>query len=278
MQAQRFEHKYLVDEETSLKIRSFVQCYLQLDEYGEGKPNLSYTVHSLYLDSPDLLLARETINGNKNRYKLRIRFYNNNPDTPVFFEIKRRVNNCIKKQRGGVRHDAVKWLLAGHYPEYAHLISKEPKQLVALQTFCNLAQQIHAVPQIHIAYLREAYVHPTNNSVRVTLDREVRADYEPTAQMSTEMKAPVYPFGKDVILELKFTNHFPNWFGDLVRHFGCMQCGAAKYVEGAEDLGFIQMKHRSAMLNGLPPMPGPDATTIVLPKDPNLGSLTRAAQ
>lgn len=265
MQAQRFEHKYLVDEDTALKIRDFVQSQLALDEFGEGQPNFSYPVHSLYLDSDDLVLARETINGNKNRFKLRIRFYNNNPDTPVFFEIKRRMNNCILKKRGGVRPDAVEWLLAGHLPDFPHLVSKDPKQLMALQDFCLKVQQIHARPQVHIAYLREAYVHPTNNSVRVTLDRDVRASYEPTSRLSTELVNPARPFGKEVILELKFTNHYPNWFGDLVRAFGCMQCGAAKYVEGAEDLGFIKM-HKSASSQSeetgmeIPP------PTIVLPK------------
>lgn len=279
MQAQRFEQKYLVDEETALKIRDFVQTHLELDEYGEGKPNFSYPVHSLYLDSPDLRLARETINGNKNRFKLRVRFYNNNPDTPVFFEIKARLNNIIQKQRGGVRHDAVQWLLNGHLPEYAHLISKDPRQLIALQNFCTKVQQIHAAPQVHIAYLREAYVHPTNNAVRVTLDREVRAEYEPTARLSTEMENPVRPFGKDVILELKFTNHFPNWFRDLVQNFGCMQCGAAKYVEGAEGLGFMQqLKARRNTEFGMPPVDANlGTTTIMLPKETNLGSLTRAA-
>lgn len=279
MQAQRFEHKYLVDEETALKIRDFVQTYLEVDEFGEGKPNFSYPVHSLYLDNDDLRLARETINGNKNRFKLRIRFYNNNPDTPVFFEIKRRVNSCILKQRGGVRQDAVDFLLAGHIPEYSHLVSKDPKQLVALQRFCELTQQIGAKPKVHIAYLREAYVHPTNNSVRVTLDRAVCADYEPTARLSTEMKKPVFPFGRDVILELKFTNHFPNWFRELVHVFGCMQCGAAKYVEGAENLGFLDGRSGTFGLEELPPELGiSNLSTIVLPKSTDLGTLSSTAK
>ena len=280
MQSQRFEHKYLVDEVTALKIRDFVRCYLELDEFGDGKPNFSYPVHSLYLDSNDLRLARETINGNKNRFKLRIRFYNNNPDTPVFFEIKRRVNSCILKQRGGVRHDAVEWLLAGHVPDPSHLVSKDPRQLMALQRFCELAQMVHATPQVHIAYLREAYVHPTNNSVRVTLDRAVAADYEPTARLSTELKKPVYPFGKDVILELKFTNHFPNWFRELVHVFGCMQCGAAKYVEGAEDLGFIKINTHEPPEWAAPPSSGESESEdprIVLPKPPDLGTLSSTA-
>ena len=46
------------------------------------------------------------------------------------------------------------------------------------------------------------------------------------------MDNPVIVFGKEVVLELKFTDRFPEWFKQLVRVFGLMQCGAAKYVDG----------------------------------------------
>jgi hypothetical protein len=237
MQASRFEQKYIITEEVALQIRDFVRSYLELDENGVGKPNYSYPVHSLYLDSDDLKLYWSTINGDKNRFKLRLRFYNNNPDTPVFFEIKKRMNNCIMKQRGGVRRDAVDWLLAGHIPEQAHMVSKDPKHLIALQNFCRLMQQIHARPKAHIGYLREAYVPHDDNSARLTMDREVRAEPELTARLSTKMEQPVLVWGKDVVLELKFTNRFPDWFRDLVRVFGLRQCGAAKFVDGVATLG-----------------------------------------
>src|SRR5258706_15464149 len=138
LQASRWEQKYMISEEVALQIREFVRSYLELDENGVGKPNYSYPVHSLYLDSDELRFYWNTINGDKNRFKLRLRFYNDNADTPVFFEIKRRMNNCILKQRGAVRRDSVDWLLVGHIPESSHLVSKDPKHLVALQNFCHL--------------------------------------------------------------------------------------------------------------------------------------------
>src|SRR5215204_5890669 len=139
MQKQRFELKYLINEETALLVRDYVRSYLDFDEYSVGKPDFSYPVHSLYLDSDDLKLYWETINGNKNRYKLRLRYYSTNPDAPVFFEIKRRANNCIMKQRGGVRQDCVALLLRGQLPQQEHLVSKNPSHLMALQNFCQLA-------------------------------------------------------------------------------------------------------------------------------------------
>ena len=51
LQAQRFELKYLIPDELTPRIRSFVQSYLELDEFAAGPPDYSYNVYSIYLDS-----------------------------------------------------------------------------------------------------------------------------------------------------------------------------------------------------------------------------------
>jgi hypothetical protein len=237
MQLQRFELKYIIKEEVALAVRSFVSSYLEIDEYGATRPNLSYSVHSLYLDSDLLTLYWNTINGNKNRYKLRLRFYENRPNAPVYFEIKRRMNDAILKQRGAVHREAVDWILAGHIPEPTHMASSETKHLVAIQRFSQLMIENHAKPKAHVYYLREAWISPHNNSVRVTMDRDVHCAPEPTASLRAEMDNPVIVFGKNVVLELKFTGRFPTWFGELVRIFGLAQCSAAKYADGIALLG-----------------------------------------
>src|SRR5512132_1456784 len=94
-QLQRFELKYLVSEPIARAMRQFVRCYLRPDEFAAESPDFSYAVHSLYLDSPDLCLYGATNGGERNRFKLRVRFYDDGPDAPVFFEIKRRCNESI---------------------------------------------------------------------------------------------------------------------------------------------------------------------------------------
>jgi len=241
MQQSRFELKYLINEDMALKVRDFVRSYIDFDEYSVGKPNFSYPVHSVYLDSDDLKLYWETINGNKNRYKLRLRYYDTNAKSPVFFEIKRRMNNCILKQRGGVRQEFVSYLLSGHLPREEHLLSKAPKQMIALQRFSELMARLHAKPKVHIFYMREAYV-SADAQVRVTIDRSVFGEENLSTSITTDMKSPVRAFDNFVILELKFTNRFPNWFRDLVRMAGVMQCGAAKYVESIQGLGATRVQ------------------------------------
>ena len=230
MQHSRYELKYLISEEVAEKVRDFVRCYIALDEYGVGRPNYSYDVHSLYLDSDNLEIYWRTVNGDKNRFKLRLRYYSDNPKSPVFFEIKRRMKDVILKQRCGVKHEAVPVLLAGQLPEESYLLSKDPSNLVAIQRFQSLMMDLNAKPKSHIYYLREAYV-ADNDEVRVTMDRNVFSEPNLNPSIKVKMKKPVHSYVGFVILELKFTDRFPDWFKELVRVFGLIQCGAAKYVE-----------------------------------------------
>lgn len=245
LQLQRLELKYIISEEKALAIRDFVQAYLELDEYSANKPNNSYRIHSLYLDSDELTTYWETINGNKNRFKLRLRYYDDQSSSPVFFEIKRRMNEAILKQRGGVRRQAVDWLLAGHLPEPSHVLSDNPKQLVALQRFSLLMQRINASPKAHVTYFREAWVSTRDNSIRVTMDRNVYCSPQFAATLGTNMASPVKPFGHRVILELKFTGRYPNWFRDLTEKFSLVRGAAAKYADGVALIGAEQFTRRS---------------------------------
>ena len=239
LQLQRFELKYLIDEATALTVRDFVSSHLELDEFSVGRPNFSYPVHSLYFDSDDLRLYQSTINSEKNRYKLRLRYYSDAPEAPVFFEIKRRVDSAILKQRGAVRREAVPGVLADGMPRREQLLSKDAKHLFALQRFCELAQRLNAKPKVHVGYLREAWLPPDDNSVRVTMDRQVRDDPEPTLRLSTGMRSPVRVFGDSVVLEIKFTGRFPVWLTDMVRTLNLRQSSAAKYVDGICRMGDV---------------------------------------
>lgn len=235
MQEQRFELKYWLPETRAVQVREFVQQYLALDPFGVGRPHLSYPVHSLYLDSPGLDTYRHTLNGNKNRYKLRLRYYDDRPHSPVFFEIKRRMNNVILKERGGVRKEFVPHLLAGHWAEPAHLLAPDSgTDLRATQHFQELMLSLQARPKMHVAYLREAYENEGDTSVRVTMDRVVLVKQNPTPELRVESVEPVCVFGPTVILELKFTDRFPGWFNTLVQRFDCTLSGAAKYAGGVE--------------------------------------------
>lgn len=250
MQLQRWELKYVVPEATALRIRDCVGSYLELDEFGMSQPDLSYSVHSLYLDSVDLRIYWGTINGNKNRYKLRLRFYDDQPQAPIFFEIKRRMNDAILKQRGGVKRESVEAILGGSSPGWEDLSSVEAKSLSAVKNFVKLMLHDDATPRAHVCYRREAWICSTDSSVRVTFDRQVRCAPEFTTRLTAELDHPVEVFGNLVVLELKFTGRFPAWFNHLVQRFGLKQGSAAKYADGVALRGEHYFTHQHAAMLG----------------------------
>src|SRR5687767_14413648 len=96
---QRFECKYLVTEAVAQSVRQFIAPMVQPDEHARRRPGCTYPIVSLYLDSPRFTLGRETLEGQSNRFKLRVRAYDEDPAGRLFLEIKRRRNLIVQKLR-----------------------------------------------------------------------------------------------------------------------------------------------------------------------------------
>ncbi|MBI5766725.1 MAG: polyphosphate polymerase domain-containing protein [Verrucomicrobia bacterium] len=245
LQTQRFELKYRVDEATAIALRRFVRPFLVPDDFGANRDIPWYPVHSLYLDTATLSLCHATLNGDRNRFKLRARYYDDAPASPVYLEIKRRVDRCIHKQRALVRRECVAPLLAGAWPTVHHLACPEDdrrarpdaRQLAALRTFCDLMRRLRATPRAHVAYEREAWVSPGHNAVRITFDRAIRCEPLTELHLDTAFRAPAPVFPATVILEIKFTDRYPTWVAGMIRAFGLQQRSAAKYVDGLAACG-----------------------------------------
>ncbi len=233
-QKQRFELKYILDEGRTSGIRDFLRPYLELDTYGALQPDRSYSVHSLYLDSPDLALHQSTINGDRNRFKLRVRYYESDPEKPVYFEIKRREDNTILKERCPIRRNSANEILEGRLPSRVDLAyDGTPAEECALHNFCRQVNTLRARPVAHVRYRREAWHGLGDTRIRVTMDRQVRSCPETSTSLQTQLSdKAVSVFGNAVVLELKFSNRFPPWMAEMVRVFGLRPCSAAKYVDG----------------------------------------------
>jgi len=224
--------KYLVEESIAGRIRDFVAGYLELDDYGVGKPNISYPVHSLYLDSDDLHTHQASVNGTKKPLQTAVALLRRQARLARVFEVKGRVDNCILKRRCGVRRDAVAPLLNGQWPAPEQFFTNEPRHFAALERFLLLMNSINARPKAHNAYLREAWVSLHDNSVRVTFDRSIRLEPHFNLSAAVPMREPIFVYSPVVILELKFTDRFPNWFNELVQRFNLMRSSAQKYSGG----------------------------------------------
>ena len=242
LQPSRFEFKYIIDEQCAADVRDFVQSYLEPDEFADPDQGNSYRISSLYLDNSELFLYNQTVVGEKNRFKLRIRFYDNNPDGPAFLEIKRRVTDVILKQRARVTREGVFHLLGGDGPDQSWLMGHngDARAGKALLNFCNLSDSLGAAGSIYVSYRREAYVLPQSNSIRVTFDRQLLSSpYEQGTSLllPTQGASPEVGNGDKVILELKFTDRFPEWMGELVQAFNLHRTSVPKYVHCIDTMG-----------------------------------------
>jgi SPX domain protein involved in polyphosphate accumulation len=165
----RHELKYHISESKAEAIAQFVKPYVQVDRYCKLQRSGDYPIVSLYLDSEDMQLCRESLRGHKNRYNLRLRTYTDEPDSPRFFEIKRRINTIIVKSRARVMDRDVPTLLEG-LPLPPQNYTADMKTINQFQSYMN---DIKARPAVLVRYMRQAYEGDSQNRVRVTFDRKL---------------------------------------------------------------------------------------------------------
>jgi len=242
----RNEMKYLISESKAQAIAQFIKPYIQLDRYCKLQRGDAYPIVSLYLDSENLLLARESMTGQKNRFKLRIRGYTDDPDYPRFFEIKRRMNTIIIKNRTRVMHPDTATVLAGlSLPRRDYSVNEE-----TLKQFQFYMKSINAQPTILVRYMRQAFEGTSENRVRVTLDRELcyKVTKEPEIKINGRgWQHHSYTLSR-VILEVKFTDRYPAWLNRMVKYFDLRQESISKYATSilqSRMLGFCAPQLRS---------------------------------
>ena len=239
----RFEFKYLIEEPRAVAIADFVSGYMRPSAHNGSGPIRGHPVISLYLDSPDFFLFRQSYTGHKNRMKLRIRFYDDDWQRPAFLEIKRRVADVICKDRAMISREGVRQILLGGWPErpywadHSHLAKGKRRQDVN-EDFWGFANTIRARGALYVSYYREIYEAPGDEELRVTIDRYVHGSfYDGSGRLQVPRRGwrpylPPYmaPFPKDaVILELKFDNQAPRWMSELTRLFNLRQLPVCKY-------------------------------------------------
>ena len=233
---QRFEYKYLISEAQAQFVRALAMAHLVPDSHADRAHGNSYPVYSLYLDSWGLALYHSSRGGAKNRFKLRVRYYDDRPDTPAFLEVKARKSDIIQKLRAPVWKASISDLLGTFCMGLDHLFGASPAGVGALGRFCELGLALEACPMALVRYDREAYVDPTGGPLRVTLDRDVTCLASEGACLATHEAGWMALRNRWVVLEIKFTDTFPLWAGEMVRALELKRTSVAKYVQSVAAL------------------------------------------
>jgi SPX domain protein involved in polyphosphate accumulation len=228
----RFELKYLLPRERAAILCDEALLYMEPDAHGLGRP---YVITSLYYDTPDLRCYWEKVDGLKCRRKLRIRHYENaaglQPDTPVFVEIKQRLNRTTQKRRAKLPYSGAVALCRGEDIEHD---ASQARFIHEVRAFVG---SLRLEPASITSYYRRALVGTIHDpGLRITFDTDIR--YR-SADLSLESRNPglhmVPP--EQVVVEIKANDHIPRWVTALVGAHNAQVVRISKYCQSVEVAG-----------------------------------------
>ena len=195
-------------EAAALRVR--LRAVMQRDPY--ARPDGTYDIHSIYLDTPTRTALNEKQVGMPVRHKYRIRYYN---DNRFFFRLERKskVGQLCDKVGCTLTRPEIDRLMAGDIlwmPACDRPLVRE----LYLKMRTELMQ-----PSVQVHYNREAYVYGPGN-VRVTLDSDIRTGLWDTDFLSPNQPRPRTQSDDFVLLEVKFDSYLP----EIIRDITCCQC------------------------------------------------------
>ncbi len=229
----RFEFKYLVSEKYQSFIREDLLPFMQWDSYARKKRDKKYLVNSLYFDSYDFKSFWEKIAGIKDRFKLRLRTYRLNKFSDreeIFFEIKRKRNATIIKDRGLFKYSDCQLLLKTQDINTL-LKSKKVKKRNILKDFLRLKTKFRMTPKIKVVYEREPFEGIYYQNLRITFDSNLQAclanNFSSTNCYRKLLK-------NHFVLEVKYRGILPYWFHQIIQRYELQRISFSKYAQAIE--------------------------------------------
>lgn len=236
----RFELKYVADRRLVEAFRQELPGKLDRDPHGVDG---FYPIWSTYYDSPDLRFYWEKIDGEKFRRKLRIRHYGTpeelTGETPVFVEIKQRVNRVTQKRRVRLPYEDALQLCAGHPPA-----SVDPQDAAVLEEIETMVRQNMLRPITVVGYVREAFFGRDEDSgLRVTIDSRIRGrDRDLDLRWHGENRYIIPPHLS--VVEMKVNERVPYWLTELIARHNISLIRVSKYCQSVERFGLAPRSRR----------------------------------
>ncbi len=232
----RFELKYLVTLQQAERFKRDLRAYLTPDHNGD--PRGAYNLASLYYDGPDYRFYWEKVDGIKFRRKLRIRRYEANgplaPESPVFVEIKQRVDRVTQKRRVQLPYrEALRLCNGRELPEH------DSRDQAVIEELAAMIWQYNLRPASLIRYRREAWVGSEYDiGLRVTFDTELHyyaSLLDPAAVRldSPYTKRSLFP-PEWIVIEIKVNERIPYWLTELVAAHNLSLTRLSKYCRSID--------------------------------------------
>ena len=231
----RVEKKYLITETQYELLFQRIGMHLEPDEYGRS------TVMSLYLDTPDHRIIRNSLEAVDYKEKLRMRSYGTaKADSTVFLELKKKIGGVVYKRRAAMTlAEAERYLHTGIKPFESQIMSE-----------IDWAMRLYGRPKgaMMIACEREAWFDEEHPDLRLTFDRNIRC--RETDLRLDRGSAGISLLPKDaVLLEIKTAGAMPLWLANALDTGEILPGSFSKYG-AAYTRTLDEKKHSFSMIEG----------------------------
>lgn len=219
---QRYEFKYLIDTHQLQVILAAMETYMVPDEYSHS------SIRNLYLDTPDYLLIRRSLEKPVYKEKLRLRSYGRaGREAPVFVELKKKYRSVVYKRRISMPQSRAMDCVGGIRPWPETQIGSE---LAYTMDFYNELR-----PAVFLSYERDSFHGEEDKDFRITFDRDIRYRQEELTLDSEPWGVPILPRGQ-VLMELKVSDGLPLWMAHLLSEQRIFKTSYSKYGTAYQDI------------------------------------------
>lgn len=238
----RFELKYLITLQQAEQLKTTLGKFMSPDIHGHN--NGHYTLTSLYYDSQALRCFWEKESGIKFRRKLRIRRYETGEplmaDTPVFVEIKQRVDRVTQKRRAILPYsNALQLCNDRQIPEHA------PEDKDTIEEIFVFLWQYNLAPTTIVRYDRQAFIGSEYDiGLRVTFDTSLSFQAHPLHLHESNRALPMLPANL-AVMEIKVNERIPHWLTEMISANNLQLVRVSKYcrsIESAQEMQSLRWR------------------------------------
>ena len=217
----RYELKFLLTEKQAEVLKYRLSLIME-KEMNTLNPAGEYYIRSLYYDDIYNTAYYEKLNGDFEREKYRIRYYNDD-DCFITLELKGKKGDLSYKKRDIISKEEYYLINSGEYDK----IKLNDRKV--LEDFINTIKRKNIKPAIIVDYQRIAYIYPYED-VRITFDENImsgRYDYD---LFSEDICLHRVLDRNMVILEVKYNNRLPSILNDVIKTVPMIRIAVSKFA------------------------------------------------
>lgn len=215
----RYEIKFVLDNSSFANVMQWLYSNTTAFKFYENR-----MVHSIYFDDVDFSSVKENLTGLPERKKLRLRWYGNQIDSIVVFEV---------KTKNGRLGNKVSYPITSN----SNIVELTFEKILENCTKDLAAQDIiidkYIVPTLLVNYEREYY--ETQDKIRITIDHDI--EFSDTQLHTTLNQNTLYSYPFKV-MEIKFEPSMKDNVAQLIKPLNITPARHSKYLIGLSKLGY----------------------------------------